>query len=95
MKITFETIKRTQKITGICEKCGKKRNKTIKSEQTINPFNKNPDGSVKTGWEVKNSVENNLRVNCLKAKEHFICATCYNNLSWTEKKERQNQFNHV
>jgi hypothetical protein len=36
--------------------CGKllRRQKTF--QQTINPFNKNPDGTQKTGWEVLASV---------------------------------------
>ncbi len=31
---------------------GKRRSKTVKFEQSINPFNKNPDGTVKTRQQI-------------------------------------------
>ncbi len=60
MKITFDLIKRTKKITGICGVCGKKMSKTIISEQTVNPFNKNKEGIPKTYHEVEISVSEKL-----------------------------------
>lgn len=42
--------------TGPCPVCGKRTRRSKKFEQTVNPFNKNPDGTVKTRDEVWASV---------------------------------------
>lgn len=45
---TFDEVKLTVKATAPCGKCGKKCSRSKKFWQTLNPFNTNADGSVKT-----------------------------------------------
>lgn len=51
MKYVFNEvfIRATKKWT---DESGKKHQQTKKFWQTINPFNKNPDGSIKTGEQI-------------------------------------------
>lgn len=55
--IKFEKVQRRRQALGICPTCGRfvQRRKTF--EQTVNPFNRNADGSVKTREEVAVSVQ--------------------------------------
>jgi len=75
--INFEQIKRKKTLSGVCKVCGKKRTRTITEEQTINPFNKNSDGTIKSFHEVSKSVVDELekRVSRFTA-EGFICRNC-------------------
>lgn len=47
-KLTFQEVKLTVKATAPCGKCGIKCTRTKVFSQTLNPFNTNADGSVKT-----------------------------------------------
>lgn len=76
--IEFESIIKKQKITGVCKNCGKKRSITISEEETVNPFNKNKDGSIKTYAEVEESVNKELSKKINKWNKKFICKSCYN-----------------
>ena len=52
MKITFEKIveRRTKRWTDVN---GKKRQKTAQFMKTVNPWNRNDDGSVRTREEIR------------------------------------------
>jgi len=50
---TFEVVKLTHKTTAPCGKCGNKCTRTKEFMQTLNPFNTNADGSVKTRSEIQ------------------------------------------
>jgi len=54
--VRFEPVKTSRQKSGKCPVCGKRvvRRKTF--EHTVNPFNKNKDGSVRTFEEVLNRV---------------------------------------
>ena len=52
--INFEVIKYKEKVKGICVKCGKKKQRMIKAEQTVNPFNKDEAGNPKINLKSKN-----------------------------------------
>lgn len=58
--IKFDRVRRTGYKTVKCSGCGKKlqRQKTV--ERTINPFNKNTDGSIKTRGEIQRDNDNEL-----------------------------------
>ncbi len=56
---TFEEIKRSQTFKLKCL-CGKRFQRTVSAWQTVNPFNKHPDGTVKTRSEVWTSVGEEL-----------------------------------
>ena len=53
MRINFdETCKLYGTKKGICEKCGKRAMRQITIEHTVNPYNRNIDGTVKTKDQV-------------------------------------------
>jgi len=74
--INFEPIgaKKTLKLT--CTDCGKKKQRVIKEEQTVNPFNKNEKDITKTEEEVIKSVGDNLFERCMKFQEKPFCSSC-------------------
>ncbi len=51
-RFVFEEIVCSAKRTGKCSVCGKRWTKTKKFRQTVNPFNKNEDGSRKSREEI-------------------------------------------
>lgn len=53
MRYTFPAVKHTEKRSGACSRCGKKCSRSKTFERTVNPFNRNPDGSEKTHAEVQ------------------------------------------
>ncbi len=53
-RIKFDVIKRTARKTVMVD--GKKRQRQRTFEETLNPFNKNPDGSVKTPADIQASL---------------------------------------
>ena len=75
--INFDEIKQKRTINGLCTSCLKKRTRTITEEQTINPFNKNTDGTVKTRHEVVVSVQIGLEKRIDRfLTEGFLCRKC-------------------
>ena len=82
MKYAFEEIKRSQKITKICQVCGKKRTRTITESMTINPFNKDKNGNVRTKNEVYDAVDDKLQESLLIMAKNFICKSCQDELPW-------------
>ena len=69
-----------------CPCCGKKKRKrTFRHECTVNPFNKNEDGTIKTAEEVSQQSLSKA----VQEREEFLreplCATCENALSWTDR----------
>ena len=79
--INFNEIKDSLKVSGICEKCGKRRTRTISDSQTVNPFNKNKNGFPKTSFEIREELRKSILEKAEKLKKHFICATCEENYS--------------
>lgn len=47
----FQEVKRSKTVKFKCP-CGKRFQRTVSATQTINPFNKNADGLVKTYTEI-------------------------------------------
>jgi len=58
MKVSFQVVKAKRTIRGNCIVCGKKMTRSKTFEHTVNPFNKNLDGTVKTYLEVLKDVNN-------------------------------------
>jgi len=85
MKTDFQTVVSKTVIKGVCEKCGKNRQRTIVSMQTVNPWNKNSQGLPKSRDEVNASVNKNLKLLVKRFREKFICKSCENKLPWGEK----------
>jgi hypothetical protein len=84
---TFAGHKGRATHTFTCPNCGKpNRTRTFTQEHTVNPFNKNPDGSVKTSLEVMRSA----KAAAVKERDQFakapLCSTCENGLPYADLK---------
>jgi hypothetical protein len=53
---TYQRVKATGRTRVQCNWCGKWMNRQRTFTMTINPFNKNEDGTVRTPYEVHNAV---------------------------------------
>lgn len=74
---TYDTIKEKRKITGVCQECDKKRTRIVSETMTESPYNKNPDGTVRTRSEIHEALSVEVEEEAKKLKENFICASCY------------------
>ena len=74
--VTYDEIKDSVKVSGVCKKCGKRRTRTISDFQTVNPFNKNKDGIPKNAFEIRSELRDYINEEANKLREHFICASC-------------------
>ena len=83
--ISFDEIKDSLKVSGICEKCGKKRTRTVSDFQYLNPFNKDKEGFPKTAFKIREELRVSVLEKANKLKEHFICATCWSELPYPKQ----------
>lgn len=74
IRYNFEKVKCYAKKSGKCL-CGKRRTRSEVLWQTVNPFNKNPDGTVKTYNQVRADV--NREYEEWKSKP-ITCSDCEN-----------------
>lgn len=59
--------------SGLCSVCGKKRSRSRKFWQTMNPFNKDASGAVKD----RRAIQAELRAECdAWLKTPLICKAC-------------------
>lgn len=94
MRIDFPAYGRAASCTFKCLACQKdKRKRSFRVEMTVNPFNTNPDGSMKLASQV--SQEAQAAAN--KERDQFmiypLCRGCEDARSWSEMKsirERRN-----
>lgn len=56
MRFNFQKVELKFSKSGLCPVCGKNASRTIKLYQTLNPFNKGDDGSVKTVEKIKSEL---------------------------------------
>ena len=52
----FKQIKARREKSGKCPACGKRVMRRATFENTVNPFNKNKDGNIKSDSEVRQDV---------------------------------------
>jgi hypothetical protein len=72
MHITFRQIKTIVKKSGKCPICGKRSTKQQTICNTVNPFNKDKDGNVKSPDQVYQDV----KAEAANWKPDFTCSTC-------------------
>lgn len=72
MMVKYQVFRRKAFKSGKC-KCGKHRRRQRTFVMTVNPFNRNPDGSVKTPYEV---IEDLRRVSESWRNEPITCEDC-------------------
>ncbi len=56
MRVDFEEVAVTVRSTGACPVCGKRTTRTRKFWQTLNPFNRLPDGAPKTADDIRREL---------------------------------------
>lgn len=60
--IKFEEIKKTARKRVSCDGgCGKKFPRQTTFSMTLNPFNKNPDGTIRTRQDIHDALEEKAR----------------------------------
>lgn len=72
----FDEIKQQAKKRVPCENCGKKVNRQRTFTMTENPFNRNPDGTVRTRMEIREALLEKARQWQAK-QDGELCADCY------------------
>ncbi len=75
----FKTVKTTKSVTTFCTKCQKILKRVLSESQTLNPFNKNKDGTIKTDTQIRK--ENNkklLKTAKIVETKGVVCRNCEN-----------------
>ena len=76
-RYVFEQVKRSQTVRGKCSVCGGKTQQTVAVNNTVSPFNKNPDGSVRCYSEVLECVNQKVMDGVKKiGDEGLKCSKC-------------------
>ena len=55
-RTTFPEVATTATKTGLCPVCGKRATRRQRFWQTESPFNRNPDGTVRTRTDIQEEV---------------------------------------
>lgn len=58
---TFDRVTLSSSKEGTCPTCGKKAKRSKTVGQTVNPFNKLPDGSIKSPQDIKRELRTMLK----------------------------------
>jgi len=69
----FEVIRHKAVKSLPCAVCGKRLRRQRTFEQTINPYNRNADGTVKTRAEIRQELITEARVWAQDAESHAAC----------------------
>lgn len=56
MRYDFEKVSTTARATDRCPACGKKTTRSKEFWQTVSPFNRNPDGTMKTADDIRRDL---------------------------------------
>lgn len=72
MRINFQEVALHSSKSGKCG-CGKRRSRSQKFWQTLSPWNKNDDGSIKDASQIRNELAEQIRA--WKA-EPITCEKC-------------------
>ena len=75
-RITFDAVKSRRTIKPVCVKCGKKFSRVLTTYQTINPFNKNADGTRKKASTIEEENSDKLDRDEEKMMQTFVCPKC-------------------
>jgi hypothetical protein len=61
VSVTFRPLRYYGRKSGMCPKCGKPAKRRKIFEQTLNPFNRNKSGEIKTPTEIYDELRVDLR----------------------------------
>jgi len=86
ISVTFRAYRGRASHSFTCPACGKpKRSRVFTVEHTVNPFNKNADGFVKTASEVWREAQRAAEAELAAFKREPLCSTCENSLPYRER----------
>ncbi len=74
--VRFETITRKRVMVFACRNCAHRTTRTAKVERTVNPFNKNEDGTVKSWLQVSNQADAALGTEMSKVQKREEAEPC-------------------
>lgn len=85
MEIRFNAYKGRSTATFTCPQCGRpNRTRTFVAEYTVNPFNKNPDESIKQARQVQHEASEAAR----RERDRFLlsplCRACEDGLPYSD-----------
>jgi hypothetical protein len=84
--IRFSGYKGRAEATFTCPSCQKtKRKRTFSVEHTVNPFNKNADGTVKNGMEVSRDAQAAADLRKRQLLGEPLCNACEEALSFSDR----------
>ena len=85
MKFRGYSASKTVRFT--CTNCGKAgRTKTIKHECTVNPFNRNENGEIRTPDEVKAQSRELVKRDMERFLREPVCAACEGHMTYGERR---------
>ena len=86
MLMTFQIYPASETATFTCSSCGKpKRKRTFRHECTVNPFNKNTDGSICSPNEVRAQSVAAAKRDLQQFLREPLCLKCEDALSYTDR----------
>lgn len=88
MLVRFEAVKRQRTVKAKCAGCGRVRQRTLKVEYTVNPFNRGEDGTPKSYEQV--GADATAELEFLATLPHR-CQECDNALSWKDREKRSKE----
>jgi hypothetical protein len=87
MLVTFPAYGRNASATFKCVACQKdKRKRTFRVEMTVNPYNTNPDGSMKPPTQVSEEAQRAANQERDEFMVYPLCKGCEDARSWSEMK---------
>lgn len=86
--IVFQEYKGRATAAFTCPRCRKKnRKRTFTAHQTVNPFNKNADGTIKNDQEVRQDAIMEAQTQRDQFMNEPLCAACEEPLTYKERQE--------
>ena len=87
MRIDFPAYGRSASCTFKCLACQRdKRKRTFRVEHTVNPFNTNPDGTMKQAAQVSQEAQADANLERDQFMAYPLCKGCEDARSWSEMK---------
>jgi hypothetical protein len=78
MRVTyhFDEISRSRLVRAKCKKCGKRFQRTFTESQTVNPYNRNTEGYVKSQIEIAKECADKVSIGADEFSKYPLCSNC-------------------
>lgn len=76
---TFDQVWARREIKAVCAGgCGRKLTRVVKDFNTVNPFNRNEDGTVKDRGEVQRDIDAKVKLKAARMlRDGIYCKECH------------------